>query len=183
MVQQQTIPDVNLDADDIVADAIAAAKLDDFGPYGFRLAMEKLLWSLQHEARLTPLGRFIQRQRIDEPLLVVGLPRTGTTMLYRTIAADEQMFTPLWYEVRNPSPWPQWDYRSKDPRITEAEVQVQAMLECPLELAAIHPMDALGPDGEIMLLEHSFHSTVPEPSRKGARICGLARDPGPYTGL
>jgi hypothetical protein len=187
MSQQQTIPDVNLDTDAIVAEAMAAAQLDDFGPYGFKVAMEKLLWSLQHEARLTPLGRFIQRQRIvdilvnnlrmqdhlcrypeieqeqiREPLFVVGLPRTGTTMLHRTIAADARMFAPLWYEVRNPSPWPQWDYCSKDPRITEAEAQVQAMLESSPELAAIHPMDALGPDEEIMLLEHSFHSTMPE---------------------
>ena len=36
------------------------------------------------------------------------------------------------------------------------------MLEAAPELAAIHPMDARAPDEEIMLLEHSFMSTVPE---------------------
>ena len=36
------------------------------------------------------------------------------------------------------------------------------MLEAAPELAAIHPMDAQAPDEEIMLLEHSFMSTVPE---------------------
>lgn len=187
MSEQSAIPHVDLNADSIIADARRRAELEDFGDESFRVAMEKLLWSLEHEAELTPLGRVIQRQRIEdilvnrlrvqdhlkrypeileekieEPLVIVGLPRTGTTMLHRTIAADPRWFAPAWYEVRNPAPFPGWDYQSKDPRIIEAEQQVQAMLEGSPELAAIHPMDAEGPDEDILLLEHSFYSTVPE---------------------
>ena len=36
------------------------------------------------------------------------------------------------------------------------------MLEAAPELASIHPMDAMGPDEDIMLLEQCFYSTVPE---------------------
>jgi len=183
----QDIPHVDLNAEAILRDARQQAGLENLGDESFLVPMGKLLWSLEHEARLTPLGRLIQRQRIVdilvnrlrvqdhlerhpeileerivEPLFIVGLPRTGTTMLHRTIAADSRMFAPAWYEVRNPAPFPGWDYRSKDPRITEAEEQVAAMLEGSPELAAIHPMDAEGPDEDIMLLEHSFYSTVPE---------------------
>lgn len=179
---------VDLDADAIVRDARERAGLEDFGDESlFREAMEKLLWALEHEADLNATGRAMMRQRIEdilvnrlrvqdhikrypeileeeivEPLVIVGLPRTGTTMLHRTIAADPRVFAPLWYEVRNPAPFPGWDYKSKDPRVIEAEQQVQAMLEGSPDLAAIHPMDAEGPDEEIMLLEHSFFSTVPE---------------------
>lgn len=181
------IPHVDLDAESIVRDAQQHAGLTDFGDTGFFVAMEKLLWSLEHEANLNAVGRMVQRQRIVdilvnrlrvqdhlkrypeilderivEPLVIVGLPRTGTTMLHRTIAADPRVFAPAWYEVRNPAPFPGWDYVGKDPRITEAEQQVAAMLEGSPELAAIHPMDAEGPDEDIMLLEHSFYSTVPE---------------------
>jgi hypothetical protein len=49
-----------------------------------------------------------------------------------------------------------------DPRIAQAKAEVQAMLDGSPALAAIHPLDALAADEEILLLEQSFLSTVPE---------------------
>jgi len=180
----------SLDEHSIVADARATAGLDDFGDESFREPLRVLLDSLDREAGLTPLGRAIQRQRtigllvnrlraqeqlrrhpeiLDEgiraPLVIVGLPRTGTTLLHRTIARDPRLYAVLWYECRYPAPLPAAnDATGIDPRITRAKAEVQAMLEGSPELAAIHPLDALAPDEEILLLEHSFRSTVPESS-------------------
>ena len=92
---------------------------------------------------------------------MIGLPRTGTTLLHRTIAADKQLLAPLWYEVRQPSPLND-NFIEDDARIPIAQAEVAAMLEAAPELAAIHPMDPIAPDEEIMLLEHAFMSTVPE---------------------
>ena len=73
------------------------------------------------------------------------------------------MYSPLWYEVRFPVPLPGTDFAAGvDPRIAVAEAEVKALLDASPELASIHPMDARGPDEEIMLLEQSFFSTVPE---------------------
>ena len=103
----------------------------------------------------------ILEETIERPIVVVGLPRTGTTMLHRTIATDTSLLAPIWYEVRQPVPLTD-DFEREDERIGISEAEVTAMLEAAPELAAIHPMDARAPDEEIMLLEHSFMSTVPE---------------------
>ena len=170
--------------DAVVADACAVDGLTDFGDDSYREPLEKLLWSLEHEAQLNEIGRPVLRQRmvdilatrlrvqdylqrypeileeeIAAPLFIVGLPRTGTTMLHRTIAADHRMVAPLWYEVRYPSPAPDWDFTlAGDERIVAAKAEMAAMLEANPDLLAIHPMDAMGPDEDIMLLEQSFYS-------------------------
>ena len=176
--------DSNFDADAVVADAQAVDGLKDFGDDSYREPLEKLLWSLQYEAQLNAIGKSVLRQRvvdilatrlrvqsylsrypeileeqIEAPLVIVGLPRTGTTMLHRTIAADHRMYAPLWYEVRFPCPALDWDFTAAgDRRITEAKAEMQAMVDGNPELLAIHPMDAMGPDEDIMLLEQSFYS-------------------------
>jgi hypothetical protein len=116
----------------------------------------------QHEARHPEIAR----EEIGAPLVIVGLARTGTTMLHRLLAADPGLYAARWWEVRFPAPPPGWDSRgaspAPDPRIAEARAQVAWILEHQPVLAAIHPWDAEGPDEEIMLMEHSFLSHVPE---------------------
>ena len=175
---------MSFDPDAVVAAARAVDGLSDFGDDSYREPLEKLLWSLQHEADLNEIGRPVLRQRmvdilatrlrvqdylrrfpeildeqIQAPLVIVGLPRTGTTMLHRTIAADHRMYAPLWYEVRYPCPALDWDFTAEgDQRIANAKAEMQAMVDANPDLLAIHPMDAMGPDEDIMLLEQSFYS-------------------------
>jgi hypothetical protein len=178
---------LSLDPEVLMAEAGRETGLGNFGDPSFREPMCRLVAALDGEAGLNDAGRAVYAQRIrdilitrlraedwftrhpeileekiERPLVIVGLPRTGTTMMHRTIAADHRMFAPLWYEVRYPVPLPGTDFSAADPRIALAEAEVRAMLEASPELASIHPMDARGPDEDIMLLEQSFYSTVPE---------------------
>jgi hypothetical protein len=171
------------DPDTVVQDACAVDGLSDFGDESHREPMQRLLWSLQHEAQLNSIGEMVLRQRvvdilatrlrvqeylrrypeirdeeIVEPLVIVGLPRTGTTMLHRTIAADHRMYAPLWFETRFPCPALDWDPAGVDQRIVDGKAEMQAMLDANPELLSVHPMDAMGPDEDIMLLEQSFYS-------------------------
>jgi hypothetical protein len=100
-------------------------------------------------------------EAIEAPVVIIGLPRTGTTMTHRMIASEPRIFAPLWYEVRNPAPFP-GDFRENDPRIDDAKAQIAAMVASSPDLMKAHPMDPVGPDEEILLLEHSFLSAVPE---------------------
>jgi len=180
------IPTVKLDAEHLLNHAQTETGLHDFGDETFREPFQELVASLEHEANLNAVGRFTQYERLlntlknrlrlsewfrqypeiqDEeitaPAVIIGLPRTGTTMLHRVLASDQRFFAPLWYEVRNPAPFMDWDPKQKDQRLTLAEAEVAALLEANPEIAAIHPMDPLGADEDILLLEHSFYSTVP----------------------
>lgn len=180
------IPEVELDADSLLKKASQESGLTDFGDESFREPFEILVKGLEREANLNQVGRFVQHERVlntlknrlrlseylrlypeilDEkivaPAVIVGLPRTGTTMLHRVLASDERFFAPLWYEVRNPAPFMDWDPQQEDQRLILAKAEVAALLEANPEIAAIHPMDPLGADEDILLLEHSFYSTVP----------------------
>jgi hypothetical protein len=46
----------------------------------------------------------IVRQEIRDPLFIVGLPRSGTTLLHTLLAADPEHRAPLTWEVLTPSP-------------------------------------------------------------------------------
>ena len=177
----------SLALEDVVAEANAKAGRARFDDEAFREPLARLLDSLDREAALSAVGRATQHARIVEslvmrhvleqheqrhpeirgeeisaPLVIVGLARTGTTLLHRLLSSDPGLYAARWWEVRFPAPFPGWDWRGPDPRIAEAHAQVSWILANQPVLAAIHPWDAEGPDEEVMLIEHSFLSHVPE---------------------
>ena len=178
-------PSLELEA--VLAEAQRRTGLSDFGDPAFREPLARLLRSLRDEARLNAVGgamqfernvgllvnrlrtedyyhRYpeIEEERVERPLVIVGLARTGTTMLHRMMASDPRWLALLWYESRNPAPFPDSEGAAVDPRITDAVAEVAMMLEGSPDLIAAHPMDAHAPDEEIMLVEHAFTSWNPE---------------------
>lgn len=179
--------EASLDAKTLLEEATRLTGLDDFGDPSFRAPFERLVASLAGEAGLNAAGRAAQHQRVLDilvtrarteawfrkhpeileeeiraPLVIVGLPRTGTTMLHRVIAADPGFDCARWYECRFPAPPIDWDWVAPDPRIVVAEQEIAQMLEFVPELASTHPFDAVGPDEEVMLLEQAFLSFTAE---------------------
>lgn len=183
----EAIPEVRFEEQVLLDEACRRAGLDDFGDDLFRDPMRRLLTSLEEEAGLHTIGRATMYERIlgslvgrlsaqdyfkrhpeilDEvivaPTVIVGLARTGSTMMHRLLSADPKVYAVRWWECRAPSPYPGSDWRNQDPRIPDAHAEVAAILEAAPELATIHPWDPEGPDEEIMLLEHAFLSGVPD---------------------
>jgi hypothetical protein len=178
---------LGFDAKQLQAEAIRRAGSDDFGDAAYEEPLRRLLASMEAEGRLHEAGCIGQLERvvgllvnrlrceaairrhpeiesepIEAPLVIVGLARTGTTMLHRMLASDPRLRALRWYESRNPAPFRGADAAAPDPRIADAEREVEAMLGASPELIAAHPMDAHAPDEEIMLVEHAFLSTNPE---------------------
>ena len=158
-----------------------------FGDESFREPLRRMLHAFETEARFNEAGRLAQRERtvgllvnrlrvedwlarhpeilrerIGAPIVIAGLPRTGTTMLHRLLSCDPGIYAAFWYELRNPAPFPGSDWRKDDPRIADARTEVERMLASVPELATIHPWDPLAADEECMLVEYSFLSTLPE---------------------
>jgi hypothetical protein len=155
----------------------------DFGEPSFRPALLALLTALDSEGKLSDMGRMIfneriidllknrliveeyfrkhpeiASERIENPIVIVGLPRTGTTLLQRILGCDQRLYPMLWWETRFPAPLPDSPANGPDPRIEMGKAEVAAMLEAMPKLKSIHPFDAEAPDEEGMLLEHSFHA-------------------------
>lgn len=179
--------EARFETESVLDAARARTGLEDFGDDDFLEPLQVLLDSLDREARLSPIGRATQHARIvgslatrlsaqdyfarhpeileeeiQAPLVIVGLARTGSTMLHRLLSADPEVYSVRWWECRSPAPYPGSDWREADPRIPDAHAEVEAILESTPILRTMHPWDAEGPDEEIMLIEHSFLSTVPE---------------------
>ncbi len=181
------VPAVTLNVSAVLDAAFAKAGLRDFGDEAFFEPLQALLRSLDNEANLSVVGRYgqftrivdllvnrlrvqdwlrrypeIRDERIAPPVVIAGLMRTGTTMLHRLMACDRRFYAPLWYEARYPAPLPGYDFEGEDTRIPLAKEEVRQMIEASPDLAAIHPLEACAADEDVMLLEHSFYSTVPE---------------------
>lgn len=176
-----------LRAETLLQEARAATGLDDFGPAAFREPLERLTHALNTQARLNAVGRQAQRarligllvnrlrveelyrlhpeidaERIAVAVCIVGLPRTGTTMLHKVLASDGRFQYPRFFEVRHPVAPDLLRPGAADDRIAQVEAELQRMVELSPELASIHPLSATGAEEEIGLIEHSFLSTSPE---------------------
>ena len=121
----------------------------------------------------------ILEQEVDPPIVITGLQRTGTTLLQRMFAADPAIRSVASWEALNPAPpLPRRrDRRSTtenhdgrrsmatlgdDPRVRFARRSQRALRLLAPEFFIIHPVEHDGAEEEILLLDSSLISTVPE---------------------
>jgi Sulfotransferase family len=167
-----------LQRENLMAEATAQTGLDDFGDIPFEEPLDVLLESLERDARVdgerragaraTIVGLLVKRLRLvddrkkfpaiaDEvitaPLFIVGLPRTGSTHLHALMAEAEGIRTPRFWEMTMPSPPPERETFTTDPRIAQVQAIVDQM---PPELQARHPIAPMRPEQCNMLNDWSF---------------------------
>lgn len=171
----------HLSLDEMISAARDATGLQDFGDPDMRDALSVAVKSFNSEARLTEVGVAVKRadivrllanrlrmqdafnrfpqiaeEEIKGPLVIVGLPRTGTTKLQRMVARDPQMQSlPMW-RLYNPAPLTEDWNAQPDPRIAAAEAWVEAMRQASPEAFAAHPMAALEADEDVFVMELTF---------------------------
>jgi hypothetical protein len=156
--------------------------LSDFGDPSFREPLAVLLSSIEEEARLHPVGRLITRERLlgvlanrlrvslalardrriertplEGPIVITGLQRTGTTLLHRVLASDPRLRWLASWEALHPAPIEGRDRRQENARRAE-----KALAYLAPDFFAIHPVEALAPEEDVLLLDYAFRSTVPE---------------------
>lgn len=174
----------------VLADAQRKESLDDWGPGEFEGPLRVLLADYQlagARADLNAIGVHILRsglvhslrmrlrtqewtrrypEILDEhlapPIVVVGMMRSGTTLLQRLLAADPRLRCAYGWEVVEVAPKLDYEFDGVDPRIAVSEAREAKSRELAPELFAIHPMYALEAEEEIVFLADAFLSHVPE---------------------
>lgn len=176
---------VTLDKNLLIDDAKQQTGLDDFGDTRFLEPMQLLLKALEEEADLNPVGRFLTKQsilrllknrlyaqdllnrhpeilerKIADPVVIVGLARSGTTRLHRMLAADDRFLHLQAWESVNPVPYPKSFIAKVDPRITAIEKGLKAVLYMSPQIAAVHPLGTFEVEEEVGLIQHGFSSQL-----------------------
>lgn len=97
--------------------------------------------------------------KIERPLVIIGLPRTGTTILYDLLALDPQSRSPCEWETFIPWPAPEKESFDSDPRIELINSTYYAtILERSPEFATIQRLDARQPGECNHIMTHHFAS-------------------------
>ncbi|MGH7332555.1 MAG: sulfotransferase, partial [Candidatus Rokuibacteriota bacterium] len=167
LLKRSGLPLISLDEPQLLAAARRRARLEDFGEDGFREPLRLVLQGLEHEARLTLIGRITAREdivgllanrlrlqeeglrhpeigaeQVRHPLFIVGMPRTGSTLLHHLLARDPASRVAQAWEVMAPSPPPEKATYETDPRIARAARQLRWFDAIAPEFKAIHPLGA-----------------------------------------
>ncbi len=178
---------VMLEEEALLADAANQIGLDDFGDDRFRVALHVLLKSFRTEANLSAAGRFsiyqqllqllknrlliqdllkrhpeIHDIRIERPIMIVGLPRTGTTHLHNLISADPGLRALPYWESVEPvlAPCERPEAGMPDPRLARTEVALQFVNAAVPYFKRMHEMTADHVHEEIQLLAIDFSSML-----------------------
>jgi len=94
------------------------------------------------------------------PLVVVGLPRTGTTLLHSLLGCDpEALVLPFW-QLRRPYPVPRRRL-DRATRIMRAAAMARLAQSMAPRLRDIHPVSALRPEEDVFLFRDTGMLAVP----------------------
>jgi len=183
ILQRVGLPLVCLDEQELIETACRTTGRRDFGDGSFREPLRILLRAYETEARLNLVGRLAARhdtlrllanrlrlvadrqrhpdiaaQEIRRPLFIVGLPRTGSTLLHHLLAQDPANRVPVTWEVLFPSPPPERDSYAEDPRIAVAQRWLSRFDRLAPSFKSIHPTHARWPIECMAILSHTFAS-------------------------
>ncbi len=174
---------VHLDRDSLIETACLKAGLRDFGKDHWREPLELLCRDIDGAAQLTLMGRLMTRsdlliwlqnrlqimellrvhpeileQKIEAPMFIVGLPRSGTSILFEVLSQDPACGVPETWEAMFPCPPPTAEDYEDDPRIARAHGLATEWNRVVPEFATMHEMGGRIPAECGLIMANSFIS-------------------------
>ena len=170
-----------IDAEDLKAAAQARVVLSDFGDAPLDEPLQALCTSMNEEIELHALGRTYARQQllgllstrlrlvdlwkrhpeildipIERPIIIIGLPRSGTTILHKLLGRDPmRRMSPFWEQIM---PLPINAADEPDQRPAAAQSSLDSLYTLAPEFASMHEMSVDEPDEDITQLMFGFAS-------------------------
>lgn len=175
-------PRLGLSVDRLLGTARQATGLSDFGPPSFLPGLERLVEAI-NALPLTALGArrtegaivgcliarlgvwdhrtrdpAVAQEQIRTPMFVVGLPRSGTTLLFGLLAQDPDHRVPMLWETTAPCPPPETATYDTDPRIELVTSHLHSVDGLNPRVLAVHPIGAELPQECIGIFAMEFQS-------------------------
>jgi Sulfotransferase family len=173
----------SLDVSELMATAISVAGFDDWGEEGFIEPLTGLVDAINNEASLSQHGYELARQRllqrlcqrlrlfedrkrrpeiaaqaIEKPVMVVGLPRAGTTYTHSLLGSDPANIAPLGWQVLVPSPPPNDPAIDHSGAIEEARALAESQGWLSPQIQSAHDFNPSHPEECARAFELSFRS-------------------------
>lgn len=158
----------SLEPEALVEAAIKEAGSSDFGGDSYREPLEILTASMKEEAGLSTFGRMatsnmiksqlvtrlrlqewtkanpeVAEEKIERPWIILGLPRTGTSILSQLLGLDPMVRPLLQWEARAVVPPPTLATEHTDPRIAASDATMGQLLKMNPAIGAMHPFGAM----------------------------------------
>lgn len=168
-------------ADWLHESARALTGLDDFGPDDYREGLTVLLRAMDSDLHFTPMGREFGagtviatlaarlhtqegwrrhpeclKQPIRRPLIITGIPRTGTTVLHKLLSLDPQFQGLEHWLTDTPMPRPAREQWQANPHYQATVAGLDAFYRAAPEMRAAHEMTAHEVDECLEVLKQSF---------------------------
>jgi Sulfotransferase family len=173
-----------LNGDTLCAEARRHTRLEDFGDSPLDPALTILINSLELEAGLHPLGRFlilvhlrslletrlrltniwsrhaetVETSSIQRPIFITGMPRSGSTFLHELLAEDPENRAPRIWEVMFPISSGVEPARELNSRVQKAEFSLWCFRHLAPGADSVHPMRARTPQECIAIHSYTFLS-------------------------
>lgn len=169
--------------DELIAEARGLAALDDFGGDSFREGLTVYCASVSAEAHLNDLGAAAVRanivgslvnrlrivdwsqrhpnvadERIETPIVVIGMFRAGTTFLSYLLEQDTRNRALLRWEAGDSVPPPAPETLHTDPRIDVARIGNDMLEQMNPRIRAVHHEEPDGPTECISLMSQDYKS-------------------------
>jgi hypothetical protein len=168
MLREAEANPVDLSVDAVLTAAVERTGLDDFGADDFRERLALILGEADESENATALLRatFFNRTlasainrlrahdllrrhpeihdiQIARPIIIAGLPRSGTTHLLGLVSADTRLRSLPYWESLQPIPDPHEAARAngRDPRYVRSEQSWERLQRLNPMMAPYHPMD------------------------------------------
>lgn len=176
--------DMPLTSESLHAAAVAQTGLDDFGPADYRERLDVLLGAVA-ELPLTGAGQVMLHTQLTQhlknrllledllrrhpeirdveiapPIIIAGLPRTGTTHLHNLLAASGLFRTLPYWESLEPFPLESEAGTEPDPRHGRCDQAVEFVDQAMPLFRAMHEMTTDHVHEEIQLLANDFSSML-----------------------
>src|SRR4030095_13131930 len=169
-----------LNAEELIARAQRTTGLQRFDSDSFREGLAILVSDLNREAPAEPFVERNQnaivaalatrlkmtaylderpdllRRSVERPVFVLGIPRTGTTLLSNLLAADPARRSPLTWEIDDPVPPPTSETLYSDPRALERLEAERELLAANPDFGKYYRNSAIYPNECMFFMIHDF---------------------------
>jgi hypothetical protein len=116
------------------------ADLNVFGRQAVKWDVLRCLSNLLRFEAEEDLDPGVVGEKIDRPIFITGLPRSGTTLLHSLLTVDPLLRVPRCWETISPYP-----KKSPDRRRQQVDGQLRVFQRLAPEMAALHPLSADSP--------------------------------------